>query len=187
MSFSKFVTPCALIFVASILPQSAIASSVVLGDSKAAECSRATFGAKFTPGFEQLCTEAMEEVNITTYDLAATHVNRGIIRLRMGRKEAANTDFNRAIELSPKLGEAYVNRGSVAILQSRFDDGIADINQGLEFGLDEPAKAYFNRALAYEALDNLKSAYYDFKRANELKPEWEEPKTQLLRFSVTRK
>ena len=62
-----------------------------------------------------------------------------------------------------------------------------DINRGLELGVDEPAKAYYNRALAYEGLEDAKSAYYDYQKAVEINPEWSAPREQLTRFSVTRR
>lgn len=177
---------CAAIIASLLIGSKANASAIVLGDTKAADCSKAAINSRFTPLSEKLCDEALLDANIDNLDIAPTYVNRGIIRLRLGKIAGAIGDFELAISLSPKLGEAYANRGAAAILQSRFDDGINDINQGIALGLDDPAKAYFNRAIAYEALENIKSAYFDYKRASELKPNWSEPKTQLLRFSVSK-
>ena len=58
---------------------------------------------------------------------------------------------------------------------------------GIELGVDEPQKAYFNRALAYEGLDNLKAAYFDFRKAQELAPEWDQPGKELSRYTVERR
>lgn len=187
MPFYRIKLASTAILASIFIAHPAFASTIILGDSKAADCSKAAINARFTPLSERLCDEALSDSNISNIDLAATYVNRGIIRLRLGKTETALNDFEYAIQLSPNLGEAYANRGAAAILQSRFNDGIADIDHGLNLGLDDPAKAYFNRAIAHEALDNINKAYFDFKRANELKPEWGEPKTQLTRFTIARK
>ena len=80
-----------------------------------------------------------------------------------------------------------MNRGAAAIGQRRYSDSLDDINRGLELGVEEPAKAYYNRALAYEGMEDPKSAYFDYQKALELQPEWELPKQQLTRFTVTRR
>ena len=46
---------------------------------------------------------------------------------------------------------------------------------------------FFNRALAYEGMDDEKSAYFDYQKAVELSPDWVAPKTELARFHVERK
>ena len=42
-------------------------------------------------------------------------------------------------------------------------------------------------ALAYEGLEDAKSAYLDYQQALTLKPDWQLPQQQLLRFTVTRR
>ena len=69
----------------------------------------------------------------------------------------------------------------------RFADGLADLNKGIGLGVEEPAKAYYNRALAYEGLDDVKSAYFDYQKAVELSPGWDAPKQELTRFHVARR
>ena len=61
------------------------------------------------------------------------------------------------------------------------------MNAALRLGVREPEKAYFNRALAYEGLDDEKSAYLDFQQALTLKPGWALPEHELLRFTVSRR
>ena len=53
-------------------------------------------------------------------------------------------------------------------------------------GPEEPEKAYYNRGLANEGLDDVKAAYFDYLRALELKPDWPIPQRELRRFSVVR-
>ena len=137
--------------------------------------------------YEDICTLALDTELLSLRDRAGTYVNRGVLKLRRREFSSAQFDFNRAVETKPDLGEAYVNRGAAAVGARRFADGLSDLNKALELGVEEPEKAYFNRALAYEGLDNLKAAYFDYQKAVELKPDWEQPKKELVRFSVERR
>ena len=73
------------------------------------------------------------------------------------------------------------------IAEHRYSDGLADLNKGISLGVEEPEKAYYNRALAYEGLDDVKSAYFDYQKALEIAPNWAAPKQELTRFHVTRR
>ena len=57
--------------------------------------------------------------------------------------------------------------------------------RGSRWERKEPEKAYFNRALAYEGLDDEKSAYLDYQQAATLKPSWDAPRLELRRFTVS--
>ncbi|WP_293676793.1 tetratricopeptide repeat protein [uncultured Phenylobacterium sp.] len=160
------------------------AAVTVIGGGKAKECSLAAFNGQKGPYFENICTEALESELMNPRDRAGTYVNRGILKLRRREYASAQTDFNRAIEENPAFGEAYVNRGAASVGQKRFAEGLADINKAIELGVDEPEKAYFNRALAFEGLDDMKAAYLDYQKALELKPGWEMPLKELSRFTV---
>jgi tetratricopeptide (TPR) repeat protein len=130
---------------------------------------------------------ALDSELLSLRDRAGTYVNRGVLKLRRKEFSSAQFDFNRAIETKPDLGEAYVNRGAASVGSRRFADGLTDLNKALDLGVEEPEKAYYNRALAYEGLDNVKAAYLDYQKAIELKPEWEQPKKELARFTVGRR
>ena len=109
------------------------------------------------------------------------------MKLRRNEYEPARTDFDTAIALQPKLGEAWVNRGAAEVGEKRYQAALDDINGALKLGVKEPEKAYFNRALAYEGLDDEKSAYLDYLQALTLKPGWALPEHELLRFTVSHK
>jgi tetratricopeptide (TPR) repeat protein len=100
---------------------------------------------------------------------------------------AASRDFDAALRIKPDMGEAYVNRGAVQIGEHHYAESLPDLNKGLELGVEEPAKVYYNRALAYEGMDDPKSAYFDYQKAVELSPDWAAPKNELVRFHVERK
>jgi tetratricopeptide (TPR) repeat protein len=166
---------------------SAQAAVTVIGGGLAQACSKAAIGGESDPKFQELCTLALETEYLNARDRAGTYVNRGVLKLRRAAYPDASRDFNLALKLKPDLGEAYVNRGAAAIGQKRYAESLPDINRGLELGVDEPAKAYYNRALAYEGLEDAKSAYFDYQKAVEIKPEWAAPREQLTRFSVSRR
>lgn len=159
----------------------------VLGGGMAKQCSEAALSGESDMRFEEMCTLALQTEPLGLRDRAGTYVNRGVLKLRRKDFKSAEFDFNRAIEAKPDLGEAYVNRGAAYVGAKRHADGLADLNKALELGIEEPEKAYFNRALAHEGLDNLKAAYFDYRKAVELKPDWEAPKKELARFTVHRR
>lgn len=168
-------------------PGASQAAVTVLGGGMARQCSEAALGGETDSRYDDLCTMALESEILSLRDRAGTFVNRGVLKLRRKEFGAAKSDFNLAIQAKPDLGEAYVNRGAAAVGARRYADGLSDINKALELGVEEPEKAYYNRALAFEGLDDMKSAYFDYRKAIELKPDWEQPKQELTRFTVERR
>jgi Tfp pilus assembly protein PilF len=165
----------------------AAAAVTVLGDTSAVECSHAAFKEIGDLDSLRLCTEAIADPNLDRRDLAGTYVNRGVLYMVRGEFAQARSDFERAITVDASIGEAWVNRGAVDIIDKRYKDGIADIDKGLQLGIEHPAKAYYNRGVADEMVDDETSAYLDYQQAQVLEPNWELPKQELLRFTVTRR
>lgn len=132
------------------------------------------------------CTEALNLEALTAADRAATLNNRGVVLLHeMGEIGPALADFDAAIGVAPKRAESYINRGGILLRQERYSEAIVELEQGLTLGnLKEPWKAHYNRALAREALGDLRGARDDYAAALELKPDWEIASEQLARFSV---
>ena len=161
------------------------ASVTVIGGGQAEACSKAALAGKSDTRSERTCTDALETEMLSPRDRAGTLVNRGVLKLRRAAFEAATKDFNAALSLKPDMGEAYVNRGAASIGEHRYAESLPDLNKAISMGIEEPAKAYYNRALAYEGLDDVKSAYFDYQKAVELSPQWEAPKNELLRFHVS--
>ena len=178
---------CAAAVAAFSIGTQARAAVTVIGGGQAEACSKAALAGKSALRDEKVCTDALETELLSARDRAGTYVNRGVLKLRRKEFASAQWDFNRAIETKPELGEAYVNRGAAYVGSKRYAEGLADINKAIEMGVEEPEKAYFNRALAFEGLDNLKAAYFDFRKAQELAPEWEQPGKELARYTVERR
>jgi Tfp pilus assembly protein PilF len=164
------------------------AVTVFGGPGPAEDCYKAAkFGVGGPVAGIDICTRAIQMEVMTDHDMAGTYVNRGVIYMAAAQFSPAQHDFESAMKLAPKMGEAVVNHGGALIALKRYADGIAEISRGLELNPSEPEKAYFNRGLAYESLDDLKSAYYDYSKAAELKPGWDEPRAELARFTVTQR
>jgi len=163
------------------------AAVTVMGDTSAQQCSEAAFREHADNDSMRLCTTALDEGSLDPRDLAGTYINRGVMWMIRREYNAARTDFQHAIDVDPRLGEAWVNRGAVDIIDRQYEIGIADISKGLTLGTEEPAKAYYNRGVAYEGIDDEKSAYLDYQQALVLQPGWDLPKQELLRFTVTRR
>jgi tetratricopeptide (TPR) repeat protein len=134
---------------------------------------------------EQTCANALQTQALMPLDRAGTLVNLGVIRLRSGRFEQADDDFTTALRYMPDLPEAYVNRGAARIGLHRYRESVADLDKALQLGVKEPEKAYYDRALAYEWLENPRAAYADYKKALEIAPGWDLAREQMFRFSVT--
>ena len=179
----------AIAAAAGLWASAALADVTIIGNGLAADCSAsarsvAGNGPSRAEAVQQ-CTLALQNEALTPHETAATYVNRGVLRLASRDFASARADFDAALRVEPNLAEALTNRGAALIGQGQAAQAISEINRGLQLGAMEPEKAYFNRAIAEERLGDLKSAYYDYRKALDLKPDWPLPKTELARFHVT--
>ena len=170
--------------VVGLAGRPARAAVSVYSNNQARDCYiAAKFGDKQQRGVAD-CTAAMVP-GLPKHDMAGMLVNRGVIYLSHAQYGPAIKDFNASIKLDDKIGDAYVNRGAALIAQKKYAAGRADIDKGLPLGPDEPQKAYYNRGLADDYLDDEKAAYFDYLKASQLDPDWDAPKKELTRFTVT--
>lgn len=130
-----------------------------------------------------LCDRALT-VPLSRRDQAATYTNRGILRLNQSAYDLARQDFDQAVSLAPDLGETYINRGAALLGLHRNSEALQDLDRGIALSPSHPERAFYNRAMARERLNDIKGAYYDYLKASELRPEWELPKRDLQRFKV---
>ncbi len=162
----------------------------VVGGGLAQDCYRSAMLAstKATIPLSGLgaCDLALDQEVLGRDDLAGSYVNRGVIYLAAGKYARALKDFDVAVRTSPQLADALVNRGAALVGLGRDGEAVAEIDRGLALDPDQPEKAYFNRAVAKERLNDLKGAYFDYRRALELKPDWDMPKVELARFTVAK-
>ena len=167
------------------LAENASASVFTIGTGVASECYQAATAERSDQAALRVCNLALDDQALMGRDRAATFVNRGIILLNRREASAALADFDAAIRLSARSGEAHVNRGAALILMRDYSGAIAAITHGITLEPDDPHKAYFNRAIANEELGDLRAAYGDFRRAAELAPDWALVQRELSRYTVS--
>jgi tetratricopeptide (TPR) repeat protein len=132
----------------------------------------------------EACNRALTEESLSPADHAATLVNRGILQMYAKDFKRALASYEEALKLEPEMAEAYVNKGVALVNLQRDREAVAAFNQGLKLNTVRPEIAYYSRGVAHEMLGNMRAAYEDYRQAAALKPEWQDPQTQLRRFSV---
>jgi tetratricopeptide (TPR) repeat protein len=157
---------------------------IVAGGSLATACSQNARDQLDTAQAVEQCTTALSE-GLNARNRAGTLINRGIIHMNRGALDNAIADFDAAIALQPELAEGHINRGAVLLARDDYAGAIAAIDRGLALGPEEPARAYYNRAVAHEELGHLREAYRDYRQAADLAPTWAPPQTELTRFRVS--
>lgn len=135
----------------------------------------------------QVCTMAITGNDLVTHELAGTYNNRGVLYFLQQRFNEAIADFEKARSLDPEIPEVHVNYGASMVALKRWAEGVASLTKGIEMQPQEAEKAYYNRAIAQEELGKVREAYYDYLKAAEIKPDWDQPKMQLTRFQVRKK
>ncbi len=180
MKYALFASVATLLMTGS-----AHAAVVTVGQGFARDCYEAAALERNDLSALELCNSAIEEDFLTRHDRSATLINRGIIYLYRGQYAEALGDFDAAIESTPDLAEGYTHRGVALLAHHDYRSAIEALNQGLALEPSEPAKVYFNRAIAHEELGDIPAAYHDYRRAAELAPEWRPAQRELLRFRVS--
>ena len=169
--------------VAAATPASG--SVLVLGNSDARLCFEAADSPSMPIARDlRRCDEALSRENLTTYEVVATHVNRGILRLRRGNIDDAIGDFDRAIALDANQPEAYLNKGAALLRRENPGEAMSLFTIALERNTTRPALAHYGRAVANETLGNLSAAFRDYTAASRIAPDWREPRQELTRFRV---
>ncbi|MEM9738331.1 MAG: tetratricopeptide repeat protein [Pseudomonadota bacterium] len=175
---------CAIAMFTMALP--ATGQAVIIGSGIAKDCFMQVQAqsSRFVE-VDRLCTRALDLETMTRTNRAATYVNRGIIRMRAGNYDTALRDYERAINLEEGMGAAYLNRGAAFIHKGEYVSAMTALDRAIALETSDLPAAHYNRALAREQVGDVTGAYYDFKTASELMPEWPLPQQQLERFTVT--
>ena len=113
-----------------------------------------------------------------------TLANRGTLEVAVHNDDAAVADFNAALARNPNLAPAYMSRGAVMLRTGRYDEARADFTRAIDLGAPDLHVAYFNRGEAQEASGNLVAAYHDYRKAQELAPDFTPASQELARFQV---
>jgi tetratricopeptide (TPR) repeat protein len=153
-----------------------------IGSSSAQACYEAARDQRASPADLNICDQALRE-GLSSSDVVATHVNRGIVLALRADYPKALLDYDTAIALDPGQAEAFLNKGLLLLrLPKRDGDAVEALNLAIAKGTTEPALAYFARAVAHEGLGNLGDAYRDYRQAAMLAPKWALPARELRRF-----
>ncbi|HEX4739222.1 MAG TPA: tetratricopeptide repeat protein [Allosphingosinicella sp.] len=163
------------------------AAVTVLGSTSARMCFEAA-DARVLPAGNSVdrCNEALAEENLSDYDTVATFVNRGILKMRLGNSDAAIADFDKALARDPNQPEAYLNKG-IALLRKPdgWTQAVPLFDSALAKKTRRPALAYYGRGVANELAGHVKQAYYDYREASRIEPNWRDPRQELTRFTVS--
>jgi tetratricopeptide (TPR) repeat protein len=163
--------------------QEARATTIIIGGGPAVDCySVAEFGDP-NDAFET-CSRALRDPDISVRDKSATYINRSVVRLRVRDFAGAVQDCEQSIQRYPSLSEAYVNRGAALINLDRPGEAVTALDRAISLGLPKVHLAYYNRAMAKEALNDVRGAYNDLRKVIELQPDYVLALEQLKRFSI---
>jgi len=180
---SKFFLAALFVFA---MPSTTSAQVFVGGGGAAHQCYlSAKLGNPGRIGAIRKCEEALDNININHKNKAATHTNLGVLLMRKGENEKAQTHYKHAIKLRPKTAETYINYGASLIYTGEYQDAITALNKAIDFGTEKMPEALFNRAMAYDRQQNYKSAYKDLKQALVLRPEWPIAQRAIENYTVT--
>jgi lipoprotein NlpI len=79
----------------------------------------------------QHCTRAIDSKRFSGMPLARLHYNRGLEHAAKGRADSAIADYDAAIRLDPRYGDAYLARGNAWGLKNDSGRAIADFDAAL--------------------------------------------------------
>jgi tetratricopeptide (TPR) repeat protein len=119
--------------------------------------------------------------------IAGTLVNRGLLRAAVHDDAGAIADFEASLSHDANLSAAYMSRGVVLLRGGRYDAARADFSHAIDMGTAELHVAYFNRGSAEEAAGDKLAAYHDYRKAQELAPDFKPATLELARFQVVRR
>ncbi len=171
---------------AAVLTGTAPASASVLtmGSSYAESCYRSAESRIVRRSALDACDNALASEALMIDDRVGTLVNRGILRMIGGNLAGANRDFDDALALDATEPEAWLNKGIAQMKAGNSQAAVTMIDKAIQLKTTRPQVAYYARGLAHEDTGNLKAAYADLRRAQELAPDWREPMVELARYQV---
>ena len=164
----------------------ASAAVMVLGSGPEKACYDAAKAESAAVKASKPCDDALLNSALTPRDRAATYTNRSVLYLIRNSATKALADTDQALAIDPAMTAASVNRSASLLLLDRYQEARETVDRAIPFANGPELKlALYNRAMAHEALGDVKAAYRDLKRAIELDPAFEQAQAQLTRFTVS--
>ena len=164
----------------------ASAAIISIGNPLAADCYRYAEARDQRTDALATCSRALQDP-LDAQNRAATLVNRGVIRMVHNDLDGAEADLDAALKLSPKLSDAWLNKGFLRLRTGDGASALPFLENALQLGARRPALAYFARGIAHEQAGNVKAAYADLTRARDLEPGWSMPDQALARYEVVQR
>lgn len=122
----------------------------------------------------------MDKANVLPINYSLIYLALGTAKHKLSDYKEAVADYDRAINLTPSLADAYYNRGLAMHKLGNDAEAIGDFNKTLDidpnYGL-----AYVGRGVSEDKLKEYESAISDWEKAIELIPAMEE----TLRHTIT--
>lgn len=183
---SSYLSATASAVLGAMLMMSPAGAAVtVLDTGSARACYEAANADRAGRSAFAACDSALESQALSAGDRAATFANRSVLHLSANDAAAALADAETALTLDPATHDVAVTRAGALLMLDRPADARAALDAAIPhltgYALE---RALFNRAIAAEAMGDIRAAYYDYKRAAELNPSFQEARTELARFQV---
>lgn len=178
----RILLPLAFVFTST----PAMAQLLVIGNGQAASCySYAKTGNQGSHSAIKTCQAALNDP-IGQKDIAATHVNLGLLLMRKGELEKAEEQYKIALDMRPETTEVYINYGAALIQMNREDEALDHLNKALELNTPRMIEALYNRAIIYHQKEKFSLAYKDLKTILDMSPEFEPAKNFIDIYDVVR-
>jgi tetratricopeptide (TPR) repeat protein len=184
MNFVRASAIATALVAGSTAFSSAQAAVSVIGAGTAHQCYlQAEAGDDLKAGVA-VCTDSLKNEVLSRTDRASTLINRAILRARSADTDGAMADYGEALTVGGNDAEVYLNRSATYIALRRYSDALHDADQAVALHPERIEIAYYNRALANEALGNVGAAYQDYRAALQAQPQFKAAADRLAHFHV---
>ena len=114
----------------------------------------------------QAFEKALELGDLGEHEALAYNM-RGTIRTLLGNHAEATQDFDKSIELDPKMIQSYIKRASISLELGEPDKAEAEFEMALEQDSNDP-DVYYHRAQAHFIKGDLSDAQKDYQKSIDL-------------------
>jgi import receptor subunit TOM70 len=114
----------------------------------------------------QAFEKALELGDLGEHEALAYNM-RGTIRTLLGNHAEATEDFDKSIELDPKMIQSYIKRASISLELGEPEKAEAEFEKALEQDSNDP-DVYYHRAQAHFIKGDLSDAQKDYQKSIDL-------------------